>query len=139
TRRLVQVTRTPAAETSPQFSADGRMLQFRSGSDWLAYDLTSGVTGPVALLVLGKDPEEKKPGDLERMQLRLIATLQRDRADRDSLKREAERLQRTDPTRSPFPIYLGDDVTLVRTVLSPGGRWLLAVTTAKGYDEGRAG
>jgi dipeptidyl aminopeptidase/acylaminoacyl peptidase len=137
--RLTQVTRTPAFEALPQFAADGRSLQFRSGSDWLAYDLTSGVTGPVALLALGKDPDEKKPGELERMQLRLIATLQHDRADRDSLKREAERLRQSDPTRSPLPIYMGDDVALERSALSPGGRWLLVVTTPKGYDQGRVG
>jgi len=138
-RRLTQVTRTPAFENSPQFSADGRSLQFRSGTDWLAYDLTSGVTGPVALIALSRDPDEKKPGDLERMQLRLIATLQHDRADRDSLKREAERLRSADDTRSPLPVYLGDDVALERSLLSPAGRWLLVVTTPKGYDQGRVG
>jgi len=138
-RKLTQVTRTPAFESSPQFSADGRSLQFRSGPDWLAINLESGVTGPVALLVLAKDPDEKKPGDLERMQLRLIATLQRDRADRDSLKRNAELLRSADATRSPLPVYLGDDVKLERSALSPAGRWLLVVTTAKSYDEGRVG
>ena len=138
-RQLVQVTRTPGVENAPQFSADGRTLQFRGGTDWLGYDLGSGVTGPLALVVPGKDPDEKKPGDLERMQLRLITTLRKDRADRDSLKREAERLRSADPTRSPLPVYLGDDVKLDRSVLSPAGRWLLAVTTPKSYDEGRAG
>ena len=139
TRKLTQITRTPANESSPQFSADGRSLQFRSGSDWLACDLETGVTGPVALLALSRDPDEKKPGDLERMQLRLIATLRADRADRDSLKHEAERLRSADPTRSPLPVYLGDDVKLERSALSPDGRWLLVVTSAKSYDEGRVG
>src|SRR5262245_3074001 len=74
TRRLTQVTRTPGFETSPLFAADGRQLYFRSGTDWLAYDLTSGVTGPAALLALTKDPDEKKLGDMERLQLRLIST-----------------------------------------------------------------
>ena len=139
TRKLTQVTRTPAFESSPQFSADGRQLQFRSGSDWLEYDLESGVTGPVVTLAMTKDPDDKKPGDLERMQLRLLATLQQERADRDSLKREAERLRSADPTRAPLPVYMGDDVKLERSTLSPAGRWLLVVTTAKSYDEGRAG
>jgi dipeptidyl aminopeptidase/acylaminoacyl peptidase len=139
TRRLTQVTRTPAYESSPQFSADGRSLQFRSGNDWLVYDFTSGVTGPAALIALTKDPDEKKPGELERMQLRLIATLRRDRADRDSLKRNAELLRGADPTRSPLPVYLGDDVKLDRSAISPAGRWLLVVTTPKSYDEGRVG
>jgi dipeptidyl aminopeptidase/acylaminoacyl peptidase len=34
---------------------------------------------------------------------------------------------------------MGDDVKLERSTLSPAGRWLLVVTTAKSYDEGRAG
>jgi len=51
----------------------------------------------------------------------------------------AELLRSADPTRSPLPIYLGDDVALGRTALSPAGRWLLVVTTAKGYDQGRVG
>lgn len=138
-RKLTQVTRTPAAESAPQFSADGGSIQFRSGNDWYAYDLTSGMTGPVALLSTSKDPDAKTSSDLERMQLRLIATLARDRADRDSVKSNAELLRRSDPTRSPLPVYMGDDVTLDRTALAPSGRWLLAVTTAKSYDAGRAG
>jgi hypothetical protein len=138
-RKLTQVTRTPAFESSPQFSADGARLQFRSGSDWYAYDLVGGVTGPAALLVPTKDPDDKKPGDLEQMQMRLIATLARDRADRDSLKREAERLRKSDPTRAPLPVYVGDDVVVERSLLSPSGRWLLPVTTPKGFDAGRAG
>lgn len=138
-RKLTQVTRTPATESAPQFSADGTHVRFRSGNDWYAYDLAGGGTGPVALLATTKDPDDKKPGDLERMQLRMITTLARDRADRDSVKANAELLRRSDATRSPLPVYMGDDVTLDQTAISPGGRWLLAVTTPKSYDAGRAG
>ena len=137
--RLTQVTRTPGLESSPQFSADGRFLQYRSGSDWYAYDLTSGATGPLALLAATKDPDEKKLGELEQMQLRLITTLRQDRANRDSLRSNAEALRGADPTRSPLPIYLGDDVVVGQTALSPAGRWLLLVTTPKAYDAGRVG
>src|SRR5205823_6108869 len=122
--RLTQVTRTPGFESSPQFSADGRSLQYRSGSDWYAYDLTSGATGPLALLAATKDPDEKKLGELEQMQLRLITTLRQDRANRDSLRSNAEALRGADPTRSPLPIYVGDDVVVGQTALSPAGRWL---------------
>jgi hypothetical protein len=138
-RQLTQVTRSTATEAAPRFSADGARVLFRIGNDWYAYDLASRVTGPAALLVAGKDPDEKKPSDLERMQLRLVATLARDRADRDSLKRNAEFLRRSDPSRSPLPVYMGDDVVLDQTAISPTGRWLLAVTTPKGYDAGRVG
>ena len=139
TRQLTQVTRSTATEAAPRFSADGARVLFRIGNDWYAYDLASRVTGPAALLVAGKDPDEKKTNDLERMQLRLITTLARDRADRDSLKSNAEFLRRSDPSRSPLPVYMGDDVVLDQTAISPTGRWLLAVTTPKGYDAGRVG
>ncbi|MGB0134044.1 TolB family protein, partial [Dokdonella sp.] len=46
--RLIQVTRTPQAEASPQFSADARSLQFRSGNDWFVYDIASRVVAPAA-------------------------------------------------------------------------------------------
>src|SRR5690242_18529605 len=39
TGRLTQVTRTPQKESAPQFSADGRALQYRSGNDWFVYDI----------------------------------------------------------------------------------------------------
>jgi dipeptidyl aminopeptidase/acylaminoacyl peptidase len=138
-RKLTQVTRSTATEATPRFSSDGARVLFRIGSDWYAYDLASRVSGPVALLVASKDPDEKKTNDLERMQLRQIATLARDRADRDSLKSHDEFLRRSDPSRSPLPVYMGDDVVLSQTAISPTGRWLLAVTTAKGYDTGRVG
>src|SRR5438094_197348 len=41
--------------------------------------------------------------------------------------------------RSPLPIYVGDDVVVGQTALSPAGRWLLLVTTPKAYDAGRVG
>jgi dipeptidyl aminopeptidase/acylaminoacyl peptidase len=138
-RKLTQVTRTTETEASPAFSADGARVLFRIATNWYAYDLASGVTGPVALLQASKDPDEKKAGDLERMQLRLITTLAHDRADRDSLKSSAEFLRRSDPSRSPRPVYMGDDVVLAQSAMSPTGRWLLVATTPKGYDAGRVG
>lgn len=47
--------------------------------------------------------------------------------------------RRIDPTRAPAPVYLGKDVQITDSALSPDGRWLLLVTTAKGADTGRAG
>jgi Periplasmic component of the Tol biopolymer transport system len=58
--RRVQVTRTPQRESSPQFSADGRALQFRDGNDWSSYDLASGTLSTVATLKFADDPQAKK-------------------------------------------------------------------------------
>ncbi|HEY0179667.1 MAG TPA: S9 family peptidase, partial [Dokdonella sp.] len=62
--RLIQVTRTPEHESAPQFSADGRALQYRRGHDWFVYDLAAGVAGPAAIVKEEKDPDAKKPDDL---------------------------------------------------------------------------
>src|SRR5690606_11540889 len=41
--RLIQLTRSPEAEAAPQFSADGRAVQYRVGANWFQHDLASGV------------------------------------------------------------------------------------------------
>ena len=62
--RLLQVTRTPEQEASPQFSADGRAVQYRIGSDWYSHDLATRVGGLVAVVKTTKDPDAAKPDDL---------------------------------------------------------------------------
>src|SRR5690606_6673870 len=73
--RLQQVTRTPDTEASPQFSADGRAVQYRRGSDWYVHDFAAGVGGPAAVVKATKEPDADKPDDLAAMQLRLFSTL----------------------------------------------------------------
>ncbi len=137
--RLTQVTRTPQPEFAPQFSADGRALQYRSGEGWWIYDLAAAVSRPAAELRLEKDPEAKQPDDLSRQQLRYFSTLRDIKADREARKRHAEAFAKGDPTRAPLPFYLGDAVQIEGTSLSPSGRWLVVVTSPKGYDQGRQG
>jgi hypothetical protein len=45
------------------------------------------------------------------MQLRLIATLKRQKDERDAARARAEEERRADPTRAPAPIYLGDKLS----------------------------
>ena len=135
--QLTQVTRTPQAEAAPQFSADGRSLQFRNGNDWFTYDIPSKVTAPAALVLLEKDPEASKPDDLGELQLRLFSTLRTIKENREATKSNDEDFRKGDPTRTPQPFYLGDDVSIDGTALSPDGRHLMVVTTAKDYDKGK--
>ena len=137
--RLTQVTQTTEKETSPQFSADGRALQFRVDNDWFSHDIASGVTGPAAILRAEKDPDSKKPDDLGELQLRLFSTLREIRDDREAKKASEESFRKGDPTRTPLPFYLGDDVAIDGTSLSPDGRHLVVVTKPKSYDEGKIG
>ncbi len=137
--RLQQVTRSPEEETGLSFSADDRDLLWRVGTDWFRA-LPGQAPTPAALPRAQKDPRLPPPSEpLSAHQLRLSSALQRDKAQREALAAEAERLRQADPTRAIAPVYLGDEVNLVDSALSPAGRWLLAVVEAKDASTGRVG
>jgi dipeptidyl aminopeptidase/acylaminoacyl peptidase len=135
--RTAQVTQTVEDESAPQFSADSRALQYRSGDDWYSYDLARGVSTPVAVLKFADDPDGKKTDALEDEQLELFSTLRQLKADKDAEKANAKALAAADPGRAPQPFWLGDKIVAVDTELSPDGRWLLVVTRPKAYEAGR--
>ncbi|MEO8998789.1 MAG: prolyl oligopeptidase family serine peptidase, partial [Rhodanobacter sp.] len=136
--RRTQVTRTPQAESAPQFSADGRALQFRDGNDWYSYDLAAGVSAPAAVLKFADDPQTKQPDALGARQLELFKTLRQIKADKQAQRDQEKTLDAADPGRAPPPFWLGDKLVPVDTELSPDGRWLLLVTTSKDDAAGKA-
>lgn len=140
TNRLTQLTRTDAAESSPRFRADGRAALFQSGNDWMSIDFDTHLVSTVAVLKAAKDPDAKpEPDDLRDLQLRLIATLAKERANRDALKAQDTARRSADPSRAPAPIYLGEKIEILSSSLSPDARWLLVATAPEGADEGRGG
>jgi dipeptidyl aminopeptidase/acylaminoacyl peptidase len=137
---LSQITRTPERESSPQFSADGRTLSFRSGNEWFVHDFASDVTTPVAQVKTEKDPDAKPANDdLRDFQMRTFSTLRKLHDDKDARHEHDEELRRADPTRAAEPFWLGDEVKVLDTELSPDARWLLVVTIPKKYDDGKHG
>ncbi len=138
--RLLQVTRGAQPFSAPRFLAGDRGLAFRSSNDWFIHDFASGVTAPAAILKAEKDPDATpKDDDLRDQQLRLFSTLRTLETEKKARRDEAHLLQSGDATRAPWPFYLGDSVTLADAELSPDGRWMLVVTSPKGFDEGRKG
>ena len=138
--RLRQITRTAQEEAAPQFSADGKLLSFRVGNDWFVYDFDTGVTTPAAIVKAEKDPDAPpKADDLHDMQLRTFSTLKRLHEEAEAAKKHAEELRKGDATRAAAPFYLGDDVNIRDTELSPDARWLLVVTTPKSAAKGFEG
>ncbi|HEX5755528.1 MAG TPA: S9 family peptidase [Arenimonas sp.] len=136
---LQQISRGNAGADNLMFAADDASLLWQNGSDWYR-----GVPGlaptPAALPRAEKDPADPgKPDALAAHTLRLSSTLQREKAQREAQRVEAERLRRADPTRAPAPSYLGDDLRIAASALSPSGRWLLVVTEPKTVDAGRVG
>ncbi|KQY54815.1 S9 family peptidase [Lysobacter sp. Root494] len=135
---LTQVTRTDAAEALPQWSRDGNLV-FRVGNDWYQWRAGSGVS-QAAVIKAEKDPgAAPKPDDLRERQFEMIRTLKDDKARRDAARVQDQQWRSADPTRAPVPAYLGADVNIADSAMSPDGRWMLVVTTAKDADEGQAG
>jgi dipeptidyl aminopeptidase/acylaminoacyl peptidase len=134
---LTQLTRGGDDAGRLQWSRDGA-LTWRSGSAWQRWD---GRVITQAALPKAEDAPTNppKPDDLRDRQLRLIATLKDDRARRDAARAQAEAWRSSDPTRAPAAIYLGKDVDIVDSALSPDGAWLLVATTVKGADVGTLG
>jgi dipeptidyl aminopeptidase/acylaminoacyl peptidase len=138
--RLLQITRTPQAKSSPHFSLDGRLLSFRVDNDWFVYDFGSGVATPAAIVKTEKDPNAPPAADdLREMQLRTFSTLRKLHDDAETARKHDEALQKGDVTRAALPFYLGDEVVIRGTELSPDGRWLLVVTEPKSHVKGREG
>ncbi|GAB6196150.1 S9 family peptidase [Lysobacter xanthus] len=138
TGALLQVTRTDAQESRPQWGPQGQLV-FRAGNDWFAWRAGSGMAQASALKTSDDPDKAKKDDDLRARQLRLIDTLRTDREKRDAAKAQDKAWRAADPTAAPPPAYLGKDVELVDSALSPDGRWLLAVTYPKGADLGTQG
>jgi dipeptidyl aminopeptidase/acylaminoacyl peptidase len=138
--RLTQVTRTPQAKSHPHFSLDGRLLIFRIDNDWFVHDLGSGVTTPAAIVKAEKDPNAPPAADdLREMQLRTFSTLKKLHDDKETLREHNEALRKGDVTRAALPFYLGDEVVIRGSELSPDSRWLLVVTEPKSHVKGREG
>jgi dipeptidyl aminopeptidase/acylaminoacyl peptidase len=140
TGALVQVTKSATPVSDPQYASDGRGIQFRIGHDWYSWNRIDHLVSPVALLRAEKNPNAAPEADaLREMQLRLIATLKRQKDDRDTNRARTEQERRADATRAPGPVYLGDKLAIAHSALSPDGRWLLVVTGPKDEERGRIG
>jgi len=138
--KLLQITRSPQKKDSPQFSEDGKLLSFRADNDWFVHDFASGITTPAAVVKAEKDPDAAPDADdLRDMQLRTFSTLKRQHDELQAGKHESEILRHADATQLAAPFYLGEDVAVRATFLSPDARWLLVVTTAKAAAKGREG
>ncbi len=135
---LTQITRSNDANAQPQWSSDGGLV-WRVKNDWYRWTARDGVH-QAAIVKAEKDPSAKpEADDLRERQLRLLDTLRADKARHDAAHAQDEAWRTADPTRAPAPVYLGDDVTIADSALSPDGRWLLVVTTVKGAEAGQVG
>ncbi|MGN6112199.1 MAG: S9 family peptidase [Luteimonas sp.] len=134
---LQQLTRDDDDQAVPLWGSDGS-LSWRVGNDWYRWTAAGGVAQAARVVAERAPGKAPKQDDLRDRQLRLIDTLRDDRARRDAAREQQDAWRAADPSRSPAPAYLGDDVSIADTAMSPDGRWLLVVTTAKDGDAGEA-
>ena len=134
---LTQLTRTDADEARPQWSRDGGLV-WRADNDW--YRWNGSAVAQVAVVKAEDDPAKPpKPDDLRDRQLRLFETLKNDLARRDAARTQDEAWRKADPTRASAVTYLGKDLEIDDSALSPDGRWLLVSTHKKDGESGTAG
>jgi dienelactone hydrolase len=134
-----QLTGAGSDDAQPGFDATGERVRFRRGNQWWMFDLDAGFASPVADLRFEDDPDAEDEDYLTEMQLRLFSTLSEDAERARIAREEARRAALEDPTRGPAPWYLGDELSLVWSSLSPDGRWLFLATEPANFDEGRDG
>lgn len=133
---LTQLTRSNERAGNVNFAADNGVI-WRVGQNWFHWTAASGVQ-QVASLKAEKDPRTAPKADVLRdQQLRTLETLRRDRDQREALKDQDQRWRQADPTRAPGPVYLGADVEIGDSVLSPDLTHLIVVTKPKDFDDGR--
>ncbi|MEN1941316.1 S9 family peptidase [Luteimonas sp. MJ246] len=135
---LSQLTRTEAGESQLQWGRDGS-LSWRSGNDWFRWTTAGGVGQAASLRAEDAPGTPPKADALRERQLRYIETLRTERERREEMRTQAEAWRSADPSRAPAAAYLGKDVDIQGSALSPDGRWLFAVTQAKGADAGQDG
>ncbi len=137
---LTQLTRTAAAETDPFFIATGRRVAFRRGGAIFVRDLDTGLEHQPADIRLEEDPadEADEDGDhLAEQQLRLFTYLREEKGKREEKRQRGDREQAADPSRPPLPFYLGDDLEILQSALSPADDAMLLVVIDKERDDGR--
>jgi acetyl esterase/lipase len=144
TGSIRQLTRTADAETSPRFLAGDTRISFSRGRSVYIYELPNNLISQPAELRLEKDPaeeaKEKKEEEsyLEEQQRELFEIVRRRTKDREE-ERETQRAeQKADPTRAPLPWYLGEEIEITETSLSPSGDWMIVVTLPAEVEEGTA-
>ncbi len=141
TGALTQVTRSLSAVADARFDANDAAVLWRVDNTWYRYRFDTRFAEALVVARAEKDPsvEPAKPDDLRAMQLRLFDTLRREKQARDDHRAQDQAQRAADATRADPPVYLGDDIAIVSTSLSPDARWLLVVTAPKGADAGRVG
>lgn len=142
TGNLHQLTRTTLPESEPMFMAAAEHVAWQANNTWYIRDLTTGLTRQAAEVRAEKSPAKKAQQQAEQFsylqaqQMRLYSTLRKNKAAEVNQRQIEQHRQQADPTRAPLPFYLGEEITIVGTSLSPNARYMLVVTEPANYNNG---
>ncbi len=136
---LTQITKSAENESSALFSSDGKSILFQRGNDWFAWR-SNGLIEPVLQLKAESDPNKIPPvSNASAHELRLIATLARQKAEREALNKDRESRRLSDNSDAVLATYLGKNIDISSSSLSPDARYAIVITTEKGAEEGQTG
>jgi dipeptidyl aminopeptidase/acylaminoacyl peptidase len=136
TGTLRQITRTEEEEKDPRFLVGDNRIAFQRGEQVFVYDLVAGTLFQPAELKLEKDPaEDEESGYLDEQQERLFDVLREAKKKKEQARERDRSSRQSDPTRAPLPWYLGDDVEIVGSDISPDSSWMIVITQAKGLPK----
>ena len=138
----IQFTRTAAVESAPLFTVAGDVA-FRRDGTWLVRDGNTGLVWQPFDVRATQEPEtararkDAEAGYLERQQSRLLEIV-RLRRQREERRREVSReRQAADTSRTALPHYLGEDVEVADSHLSPTLEHLVLRQRPSPRDEGQ--
>ena len=137
TGHVRQLTRTQARESEPHFTPGDDRVKFYRGQSVFVRELSSGLEYQPAVIEFDKDPTEEEDEDyLRDQQRRLVEYVREQKRKKDAERERDEKARAADPSRVPYPFYVGDDVALKASSLSPTGRWMLLLLLPEERDEG---
>ena len=138
-KTLTQITKSAENESSALFSSDDKSILFQRGNDWFAWR-SNGLIEPVLQLKAESDPNKIPPvSNASAHELRLIATLARQKAEREALNKDRESRRLSDNSDAVSATYLSNNVDISGSSLSPDARYAIVITTEKGSAEGQTG
>lgn len=138
TGQVRQLTRTQADESDPFFMVGDDRVGYQRDASIFVRTLASGLESQPAVVKLDDDPDADEDDDyLRDQQRRLVGYVRRDKEKQASARERDRSSRELDASRVPAPFYLGDEVELKASSLSPSGQWVLLLMLPKDRDDGK--
>ena len=134
---LRQITGSGQARIA-RFSTQAERIHVLQAGQWRQIDLATGISRPLANLIMQNRPFEVDDDALAEDQLRLFSVLREQAEEQRRAHEEAIVAARMDPNLPPVAWYLGDKHEIDFSLISADGRWLLAVVSKPGNASGRS-